>query len=398
MAYYFKALCLIRKREPKLAQQDLQKAVELNPRLLDARLILAQFYLRDRDQNMARKQIESALKLAPRDVRALMLQGGLKILERDIKGAEAAYKEVVELYPDNVPGHIRLGLVYNLTKREKEALKSFKTALELSPQQTDALTLMVGIYVREKKFDEAIQICEKQKQKAGENPTQMALIEYLEGNIFLAKKDMKWAQQHFETAIKTDPNILAPYEALARIYMREQKLEEAILQFEHILTKNPNYLAGYMALGTIYDKLGDKEVAETYYRKALEIKGDFAPAANNLAWNLAEKGGNLDEALSFAQIAKEKVPQSAAVMDTLGWIYYLKGSYLNAIAEFQDSLSRTPDNPVINYHMGLAYNKTNQPDKAREFLEKALQIDPDFKGAEEARSILEEIKASNASE
>jgi Tfp pilus assembly protein PilF len=92
------------------------------------------------------------------------------------------------------------------------------------------------------------------------------------------------------------------------------------------------------------------------------------------------------------------MPKSAAVMDTLGWIYYLKGSYLNAISELQDSVGLDPDNSVINYHLGLAYYKNNKPDAAREFLEKALQIDPDFQGAEEAHSILEEIKASNASE
>jgi Tfp pilus assembly protein PilF len=82
------------------------------------------------------------------------------------------------------------------------------------------------------------------------------------------------------------------------------------------------------------------------------------------------------------------MPKSAAVMDTLGWIYYLKGSYLNAISELQDSVGLEPDNPVINYHLGLAYYKNNQPDAAKEFLEKALKIDPNFKGADDARRIL----------
>jgi tetratricopeptide (TPR) repeat protein len=120
----------------------------------------------------------------------------------------------------------------------------------------------------------------------------------------------------------------------------------------------------------------------------------IAPAANNLAWNLAEKGGNIDEALGFAQVAKEQMPDNGAVMDTLGWIYYLKGSCLNAIAEFQDSLTQNPDNPVINLHLGLAYYKNKQPHKAKEFLDKALNISQNFKGAEEARNILKEIETS----
>ncbi len=90
-------------------------------------------------------------------------------------------------------------------------------------------------------------------------------------------------------------------------------------------------------------------------------------------------------------MAKEQLPKSAAVMDTLGWIYYLKGSYLNAIAELQDSVQLEPENALINYHLGLAYSKNNQPDQAREYLEKALKIAPDFKGAEEARKVLADL-------
>ena len=394
MAHYFKALSLVGKGESRLAEQDLLKAVQFNPRLLDARLLLAEFYLRQRYQDLAREQIESSLKLAPKNIRALMLQGNQKILERDTKGAEAAFKEINTLDPDFAPAYVRLGLVYNLTKRPEDAQKSFQKALELDPQQTDALTLIVGTYVREKKYDKALQICEKQKEKIGGNTSHLALIQYLEGNISLARRDPKKARHHFENAIKTDPNIIAPYVALARIYIMEKKLDQAMSQYEAILSKNPKYLAAYMALGTIYDQQGDGEKAETYYRKALEIKSDFAPAANNLAWNLAERGGNIDEALGFAQVAKEQIPDNGAVMDTLGWIYYLKGSYLNAIAEFQDSLTQNPDNPVINLHLGLAYYKNKQPHKAKEFLDKALSINQNFKGAEEAHIILKEIKTS----
>ena len=394
MAHYFRALCRLGKRERKLAQKDLLKAVELNPRLVDARLLLAEFYLRVRDQDHARQQIESALKHNPRSVRALMLQGNLKILERDAKGAEAAFKKAVELYPDYAPAYVRLGLIYSLTMRRRDALESLEKALQLNPLQFDALSLIASIQVREKKYDEAIQICEKQKQKIGQNPADRAFIEDLEGKIYLAKEDLAKARRHFEKAIEADPNRLSPYLALARIYVREEKLDGAISKLEAILSNNPNYLVGHMALGAIYDQEGDPEKAEAYYRRALDIKGDFGPAANNLAWNLAEKGGNIDEALGFAQIAKEQMPKSAAVMDTLGWIYYLKGIYLNAISELQDSVEIAPNNPVINYHLGLAYYKNKQPDAAREFLEKALEIDQNFKGAEGARSLLKGIKAS----
>lgn len=395
MAHYFKALSLIGKGDTKLAQQDLLKAVELNPAHLDARLLLAELYLRARDTELAKREIESCGRIAPRDIRVVTLQGNLKLLERDMKGAEEAYKKVVEMAPDDPAGHLRLGLIYNLTNRPQEAMKAFRKALDLNPMQIDALGLLVNAYLRGKKFDEALEVCGQHKGKVNKSAPALAAVEYLEGNIFLAKRDTGKALDRFKKAMETDPNNLSSYIAMAGVYVREKRLDEAITQYEAILKKNPKFLAGYMALGTIYDTQGNSEKAEASYRKALEINRDFAPAANNLAWGLAERGGNIDEALTYAQIAKEKLPKNAAVMDTLGWVYYLKGSYLNAIAELQDSVALDPENPVIQYHLGMALYKNKQADLAREHLEKALKTDQGFKGAEEARKTLKEIQSSS---
>jgi len=390
--YYFRALAQIKQGKNKIAEADLLKAIELDPRLYEARLILAESYLRDRNKDLARQQIEAALRSAPEDRRVLMLQGNLKILEGDFKGAENAFNKVARRNPEFAPVHVQLGLLYNLLKRKNDALNSFQKASELNPMRTDALGFMAAIYLADKKFDEALQVCEKHKEKVQENPSSLASIEYLEGNIFLAKGDTRKAKERFKNAIDMDPNILPSYVALAKVYVSEKKYDEALAEYKNALLKNPKYFPGHMAIGTIYDVKGEGEKAESHYRKALAIKGDFAPAANNLAWNLAERGGNVDEALTFARIAKEHMPNSAAVMDTLGWLYYLKGTYLNAIAEFQDSLARDPNSSVVNYHMGLAYAKNNEPAKARDYLQKALEIEPNFKGADEARKILKHIQ------
>jgi Tfp pilus assembly protein PilF len=47
---------------------------------------------------------------------------------------------------------------------------------------------------------------------------------------------------------------------------------------------------------------------------------------------------------------------------------------------------------VVNYHIGLAYAKNNEPAKAKDYLQKALELDPSFKGAEEARGILKQLQ------
>lgn len=209
----------------------------------------------------------------------------------------------------------------------------------------------------------------------------------------MAKTDMTEARKHLERAIELDSNLFAAYELLAKAYYSDNKIDDAVAQYEMILEKDSKSLGGYVALGAFHDQKGEKTKAKQYYRQALDIKNDFGPAANNLACNLVEQGGNIDEALAFAQIAKENMPENAAVMDTLGYIYYFKGSHLNAVAELSDSVKLAPNDPIINYHIGLAYHKTNNVDMAKEYLEKASQLNQNFQGADEARKILKEIES-----
>ena len=129
-----------------------------------------------------------------------------------------------------------------------------------------------------------------------------------------------------------------------RIYLSGKQQQKAIDQYMAILEKNPNQAGPHMLLGTIYDMQKQFDMSEKHYRAALEINPQFAPAANNLAYLLSSREGDIDEALKFAQVAKEKLPDDPSVMDTLGWIYYKKGLYGNAVQEFSDSLEKLPEN------------------------------------------------------
>ncbi len=395
MVHYFKGLCLIGEGKLTLAKGSLLKAVELNPRLIEARLILADFFIRERSKDLAEEQIDSVLKILPENVQALTLLGNLKVLEKDAKGAEEAYKKVIELSPQSAAAYMRLGILYNLTGKLEDAKKNLSKTMELNPQNIEALGLLVGINVKEKNYKNAMDLCAGYKKKIGDNKSLLAGAEYLEGNIYLQQQKLKEARAHFEKSVETDPNMLAPYETLARLSLHDKNYKEAISRYETILKKNPGYLAGYMSIGAIYDQLGNSDKAEEYYRKALDINKNFGAAANNLAWILAEKGQNMDEALEYARTAKEQMPKIPSVMDTLGWVYYLRGNYLSAITELQNCVELIPDNAVVNYHLGMALYKNKKPDAAVEYLDKALKLDPKFKGADAAKKTLEEIKAGS---
>jgi pentatricopeptide repeat protein len=413
MAHYYRALCLMGKGArgrsdsdlfraaagfqnddnawiEKAAIDSLNNALKLNPRLLEAQLTLADLYLRKRDTEKARQQIESALALAPGHSETLMLQGGLKIMQGDLKGAETVCLKAIHNTPNNSLWQLRLGIVYNLMKRPEEALQSFKKAIELNPLELDALQLMAGIHMQQNNYEQALNVCEKHKIRVSGNPTAVAIIDNLEGKILLARGETEKARQHFEKAIASGPDVIAPRMALAELNSREKQFDTAITQYEAVLALNPNYLPACMALGDTHYIRGEKKKAEKYYRQALVIEGAYGPAANNLAFLLSSDDNKLREALDFANIAEKKMPQDANAKDTLGWIQYRMGNYYVAITEFERSLSLNPNAALTHYHLGLAYYKNSEFDKARKQFRKALKLDPGFEGASEAKTLLDE--------
>ena len=133
--------------------------------------------------------------------------------------------------------------------------------------------------------------------------------------------------------------------------------------------------------------------AQTAYQEALDLAPNDPLASNNLANVMLQLGGNLDVAMALAQTARRGMPDSPDATDTLGWVYYQKGAYQAAIDLFQEALKlsgkqKAAEDPGIHYHLGLAYQKTNQPALARQHLEKVLKINPNYSDAADVKKQL----------
>jgi tetratricopeptide (TPR) repeat protein len=281
-------------------------------------------------------------------------------------------------------GYYYLGLAYRLQKQDDGALTTFEKALSLDANLTDALSQIAAIYMAKGDTATALKRVQRHVQVLPNNP----LLYNLLGGIYTLQNNDAKAEEAFKQAIKLDENVLISYLNLGNLYVKSQSYEQAIRQYEAVIKANPTVLPPYMLLGVIYDLQGKHPKANEYYQEVLKINPRFGPAANNLAWNYAEHGGNIDVALSLAQTAKEQLPDVAAVSDTLGWIYYKKHVYLKAISLLQESVEKLPDNPIVHYHLGMAYFKKGDRGQAKEVLAHALQLSQAFPGADQAKEVV----------
>jgi len=78
-------------------------------------------------------------------------------------------------------------------------------------------------------------------------------------------------------------------------------------------------------------------------------------------------------------------------LDTLGFVYFHLGDYSRAIMHFSAAYDHNPHNPVIPYHMALAYNKMGRQKRCIEYLKLALNMKESFKGQKEAQRLLAEL-------
>jgi tetratricopeptide (TPR) repeat protein len=175
---------------------------------------------------------------------------------------------------------------------------------------------------------------------------------------------------------------------LGQLYARTKRLDEATGQFREILKRDPKSVSAGTMIGMLLEAQNRVPEAEAQYKQTLAVDSTAVVAANNLAYIYAASNRNLEEALQLAQAAKSKLPDEPHVSDTLGWIYFKKDMAATGLPHLETSARQTPDDPVAQYHLGMAYFQVGDWPNAKRTLSRALQLNPTIDGASEARQAL----------
>jgi tetratricopeptide (TPR) repeat protein len=129
-------------------------------------------------------------------------------------------------------------------------------------------------------------------------------------------------------------------------------------------------------LALVLDAAARKPEAKQVYEATLKIEPNNAVVLNNLAFLLAESGGDLNDALTKATRAKQLMPNHYEVSDTLGWIYLKKNLADNAIDIFKDLVAKQPSHSTYHFHLAMALAQKGDKSKALQELKEALKYNP----------------------
>ena len=373
------------------ARQEYQKSVDLRPDYLLARLSIAQLQLRRREWEGALRAAQQVLAVDRGNINARLIESAALMGEKRLADSRALLDQLVKQFPNSPDIHYQLGLLNLADKRYREAEESFRKSYQLNPANSRGLMGVVETYMAQNRTDQAIAELQTESNKA---PQKQELRLALATAAVMARKfDLAIGQYQALLAVPGTQAVERGdlYLRLGETYRLKGDLANAVTALDQARKTSPDNPVVLSALALALDASGRKTDARKVYEAALKADPNNGVALNNLAFLIADSGGDLDQALTLAQRAKQILPNLPEVSDTLGMIYLRKNLSDNAIDIFKDLVAKDPTHATFRYHLGMAFSQKGDKPRALQELQQALKENPSKEEKEKIEQLMNRL-------
>ncbi len=352
------------------AKTHLEEALRIRPDLLGAKLLLSELLIKKADFTRALGLTDEILSKNPRDMNARLIRTSALLGLGDRKRAKSELEAIVKAIPNSTDAKFQLGFINYSEGNYKDALQIFRDLRDAGDSR--GLTGIIETDVAQHDFTGAAQLVDAELKKDPKRADlRMALA-----SILARSGQFDEAIRNFQMLIAANPKS-ADYEVkLAETYRLKGDFNAAMDHFRKASALAPTDVLPLSRTAMLLDGVGRRQEAKPIYEQILRIEPDNVLALNNLAFIKAEEGVDLDQALSYAQRAKQRVPQNADISDTLGWIYIKKNLSDDAVRIFRDLVKEKPANATYHYHLAMALFQKGDHPTARQECEAALKNSP----------------------
>jgi tetratricopeptide (TPR) repeat protein len=366
---------MVSRGDERGAESELQKAIELDGGLLDARVIYAQLLQGEGRFTDAAAQLRDAwersgdIKLAEMMVRLHMASG---------RTAEA--RELVDRLDDEGGTHERRLEVarLRLSVKQPDRARSIADEILKASESPRARLVEAQAFEAEGRTDDAL----TQLRKVPSQSSQYARAQEQVGRLLRDSGRYREAIDQLGKAILQVAGVDgeagdALQDLLALTHERAGDRAQAIQLLEQALAKRPRSQALSFALAQAYRRDGQWERAVEIADRLLKREPDSAQALNFVGFLFAERGVRLDEAQKLLERAARMRPSDGAVIDSLGWVSFKLGRLDDAERLLTRADHLTPEDPEILDHLGALYIKKGDRGRALEAYKRALACHPD---------------------
>ena len=311
---------------------------EVNPHHKKFRQELVRLLLRQKEFDRALTELEFMIERDPDDLNAQVRRALVFAEMKDTPRAIEEMTNIVNDHPSKLQVRDYLGLLHEQADQFEPAIQAYQMNIDLDPTFYDSRIHLGYVFYRLKRFEEAI--------------------------------------PHLRRAIELNPGNAEPHLLLGLTYSQSKQHPLAMETLENGLERHPKNLDLRFNLGTVYDKLGRFSDVVREMEAVLELDPDHADALNYLGYSYADRGLNIEEAVSLTQRAVALKPDNGYYIDSLGWALFKMGRVGEALKEIQRAAELVQNDPVIFEHMGEIYLLQNNRDKAKQSWLRSIELDP----------------------
>jgi tetratricopeptide (TPR) repeat protein len=231
----------VRQGQSAQAVQTLKRALELSP---NDYIGLAWLQLALRNESRFQEAIEvgeRARALWPDDPEVLVGLSYAYLGRGQIDKAAECLAQAAVLQPRNAAIRRRLGAAYELLGRDNDAAEELRRSIKLAPGAEDGYIRLGRLLIGHGNFTQVLELCEGALRIL----PQSAQIHLLLAQAYRGVRDDELAQQHLQTAVSLDPNIVIS----AAMWLQEDgKFGEAAELFERSIEQRPEQGVAYFGL------------------------------------------------------------------------------------------------------------------------------------------------------
>lgn len=366
-----------------LAKSEIQEAIHLNRLLVPAKVVMAEIAHNERRYQDALDSSATAIELEPDNFRARVLhawalqglghiaQARQELLDLNKRFPQRAEAQIAVARMDISQGNFKqaedkLLLLYKPGQGNAELLRDLITLYAAKGQPARGVALVVEELKAHPNSEDLLQL--------------YAMAAVLNG-------DPQLAIRQYEKLLTLSPSSDKYQVALSELQYNTGNLAAAVTHMRNAVAANPAKVEYLLLLGGLLSASGRTEEARDHYRSVLKLDPMNTGAMNNLAYNLADSGINLDEAYVLATQASQR-DSSPDVLDTLGWVYLKKNMTESSVKIFGELTSRYPNSATYRYHLGMALLQKGDRTKAKAELTAALAKNPSKREEQKIRSAL----------
>jgi|LSQX01.2.fsa_nt_gb tetratricopeptide (TPR) repeat protein len=194
------------------------------------------------------------------------------------------------------------------------------------------------------------------------------------GEEFFLSNNYEKALEHYEAAIKKNPDSKKGYIGKAKVLNKLNKDRDALTECFNAMELDGSDASLYDIEGSLMVDLGDPENAIRSYDKAISLDSENGSYYSNKAYAL-NVAGNFEEAIKCCDKALEFFPDLDMAYNNKAFAFYSLGKWKEALEQYDKAIEISPYNDTAYYNKGVVYLDMQEYKSALDCFNKALGAD-----------------------